>query len=220
MIESCSTSYDHDPNTLANAPWRRFAVIGDTFTALLKTPARNRRGRSWTDQVATALKQQQPDLAYLNLCKPNLVSSQARARQLSRMLEFSPDLAAVACGYDDILCESFDIGHFEGELLRIMTALRQIDCAVLTIGFFDITRPDVMPTARRRQIRDQIDLICARTAALAMRFGAINVNLSAHAGKSDFPCSDDGRRLNSRGHAIVAAETINQLGRHLRVATS
>jgi hypothetical protein len=200
---------------LANVPWRRFAVVCDTFTAGLKGSAPDEPCRPWGGSLAAALRKSQPDLAYLNLCKENLVSSQARSRQLQRMLDFSPDLAAVGCGYDDILNNVLDVDHFESELARILMALRQIDCTVLTIGIFDVTRPDVMPSARRRQIRDQIDLVCARTAAVARRFGAINLDLSAYARPDGSRYSDDGRRLNGRGHAVVTAEAIRQIGRYL-----
>jgi hypothetical protein len=201
-----------EPVLPASVPWRRFAVICDSFTS--SSSRAQKAHQCWPSKVSTALRQRQPDLAYINLCKQNLLSSQVRSRHLQRILDFAPDLAALSFGYDDVLSDSFDIGHFESELVRVLMALRHIDCTVLTIGIFDISRPDA-PSTRRRQIRRHIDLVCARTAAVAMRYGAINVDMSGYAGSRSADYTDDGLRLNRRGHEIVVAETIRQLGASL-----
>jgi hypothetical protein len=196
-------------------PWQRFAVIGDTFTAQPSAGGRNRPGQSWADKVCTELRQRQPDLAYLNLSRRNFASSQVRASQLQRMLAFVPDLAAISFGFDEAMSDSFDIGRFESELVRILLALRHIDCTVLIIGIFDITSPR-MPSARKAQIQQQIELVSSRTSGVAMRFGAIYVDMAARVTRDGACYSDDGGRLNSHGHEIIADETIHQLDDYLR----
>jgi hypothetical protein len=210
-----SSSGSPQPGLLPNAPWRRFAVIGDTFTVRTRSRGQARVRESWADKVSAELQFRQPDLAYLNLSKQNFASSQVRARHLQRLLAFSPDLAAVCYGYDDAVSDSFDIGRFESELVRILLALRHIDCTVLLIGIFDITGPHAT-SARKSQLRQQIESVCSRTSAVATRFGAIYVDMAARTMRDGAACSDDGKRLNSRGHEIIASETIRQLDDYLR----
>jgi hypothetical protein len=170
---------------------------------------------SWADKVSTELRFRQPNLAYINLSKQNFASSQVRVRHLQRLLAFSPDLAAICYGYDDAVSDSFDIGRFEGELVRILLALRHIDCTVLLIGIFDITGPHA-PNERQAQLWQRIESICSRTSAVATRFGAIYVDMATRIMHDGAACTDDGKRLNSRGHEIIASETIRQLDDYLK----
>ena len=212
-----SSSDSPQPDLLPSAPWRRFAVIGDTFTVRNRSPGQARVRESWADKVSAALRFRQPNLAYLNLSKQNFASSQVRVRDLQRLLAFSPDLAAICYGYDDAVSDSFDIGRFESELVRLLLALRHIDCTVLLIGIFDVTGPQA-PNARKTQLLQRIEAICSRTSAVATRFGAVYVDMAARIMRDGAACTDDGKRLNSRGHEIIASETIRQLDDYLRGA--
>jgi hypothetical protein len=204
------------PGLPPNVPWQRLAVIGDTFTAQTGSRGQARVRQSWADKVSAELRRRQPDLAYLNLSKQDFASSQVRVRQLQRLLAFSPDLAAICYGYDDAASDSFDIGRFESELVRILLALRHTDCTVLLIGIFDITDPHA-PNARKTQLWQRIESICSRTSAVATRFGAIYVDMAARVMRDGaVACTDDGMRLNSHGHEIIASETIRQLDDYLR----
>jgi GDSL-like Lipase/Acylhydrolase family len=214
---SRSPSDRSQPDLPPDAPWQRFAVIGDTFTAHTRSRGQTQVRQPWADTVSAELRRRQPNLAYLNLSKQNFASSQVRVGQLQRLLAFSPDLAAICYGYDDVVSDSFDIGRFESELVRILLALRHIDCTVLLIGIFDITGPHA-PNARKTQLWQRIESICSRTPAVATRFGAIYVDMAARIMRDGAACTDDGERLNSRGHEIIASETIRQLDNYLRGA--
>lgn len=211
-----SPSDSPQPDRPANAPWRRFAVIGDTFTAHTASRRHARVRQSWADKVSVELQRRQPDLAYLDLSKQDFASSQVRVRQLQRLLAFSPDLAAICYGYDDAVSDSFDIGRFESELVRILLALRHTDCTVLLIGIFDITGPHA-PAARKTQLWQRIESVCSRTSAVATRFGAIYVDMAARIMRDGaVACTDDGMRLNDHGHEVIASEAIRQLDEYLR----
>jgi hypothetical protein len=197
---------------VANAPWRRFAVLGDGCARRPEGMGRGDRNRPWPRQVACRLQRQQPDLAYLNLARQAALISVIRAQQLRPALEFRPDLAAIMCGGGDTLRPSFDSDTVEMELTRIVAALRGIPCEVVIIGPFDFAAADWVEPDQREQLRGRLRLLTERLQAVALRLGALHVDLMSHPASRD-PAAHgaDGRQLNLHGHAIVAWEVLRRL---------
>jgi hypothetical protein len=199
---------------LANAPWRRFVVLGDGSGGGNGMCVGGYRPKPWADQVATALRAVRPDLAYRNFGKPGVSFADIRARWLVDALAFNGDLAAVSCGSTDVFSRSFDPDAVEVELSRIIAALRDTGCKVLVIGMYDITRACFLSAARRAALRARLGLLGDRIQAVSLRQGALHIDLTAHPANAerDIWCQD-GTHISSRGHAIAAATAIRQLSR-------
>lgn len=204
---------------LEGSPWRRFVTLGDSVAAGLGDPVEGYQAVPWADRVARALRQAQPDLAYLNLGKRDLFTAEVRAQQLEQALDFKSDLAAVICGGNDMLHKVFDPDAVEAELSRIITPLRDAGSDVLTMGLFDITQSEYIPEKFKAGMRSRLRQLSERTQAVSLRHGAIFVDLTTHpAGSDNGIYSADGRHVNMRGHAIAAAAVIRRLGAHLGTA--
>jgi lysophospholipase L1-like esterase len=201
---------------VTNAPWRRFVVLGDGCARRPAGEAQRHRHRPWPRQVACPLQRQQPDLAYLNLARNAALIPVVRAQQLQPALEFRPDLAVIMCGGGDALRPSFDTDTVEMELTRIVAALRGMRCEVVIIGPFDFAAAAWVPPQQREQLRSRLRLLTERLQAVALRLGALHVDLVSHPASRD-PATHgaDGRQLNARGHSIVAGEVLRRLAARL-----
>ncbi|GGQ49087.1 SGNH/GDSL hydrolase family protein [Streptomyces mutabilis] len=203
---------------LAQAPWRRFVVLGDDFARGPGDPHEGYGASPWPDRVAAALRSVRPELAYLNLAQPQSTATEVRARQLAKALTFQADLAAVAAGGNDVLSDHFDADATETELARIIGPLREAGVEVVVLAPFGSRRPARQSPEHRDVLRRRLRLLTERTYELALRHGAIHVGLSAHPADADPDIyGSDGRRVDARGHAIAAAAAIRRLGVHLGV---
>ena len=202
---------DEAADLLRDAPWRRFFALGDSVVEGVRGPAPGSRDLSWRDRVVTALQAHHPDLVHESLGRRGLLTAQVREQQLAPALAFRPDLAVVVAGGNDMFRDHFDTAAVEAELTAMVEPLRRAGSDVITMGLFDITRADPSaPTARllSRRIRALAELV----GAVAERHGTIHLDFSTHpAGGDPSIYSDDRLHLNTRGHAIVAAETIRRL---------
>ncbi|AJE85304.1 MULTISPECIES: SGNH/GDSL hydrolase family protein [Streptomyces] len=200
---------------LAQAPWRRFVVLGDAFAEGPGEPCEGYDDVPWAHGVAAALRSVHPDLAYLNLAQRDPIAAEVRARQLGKALTFQPDLAAVAAGGSDVLRDSFDADATEAELARIIAPLRDAGVEVVVLAPFGRGSAGQIP---KDVLRRRLRLLSERTYDLALRNGAIHVDLGAHPASAEPGIfGADGRHVNARGHAIAAAATIRRLGVHLGV---
>jgi lysophospholipase L1-like esterase len=200
---------------LRNAPWSRFAVIGDTGVEDVTKPVEGDRPPCWPDQLVRELRGVRPDLAYLNLGKQSLLAAQIRARQLEPALQFKPDLAAVLAGGYDIFQTTFDIDAVETELARVVSALRRTGCTVLTIGLLNTTSAACVQEKHRKPLNERIVLLARRTQAVSARLGATYVDLPRDPGNTQAIYSANGLHLNRHGHTIIAREVIRRLGQQL-----
>ncbi|MBB1245173.1 SGNH/GDSL hydrolase family protein [Streptomyces durbertensis] len=200
---------------LAQAPWRRCVVLGDAFAQGAGEPRAGYGDASWAERLAAALRSVRPDLAYVNLAQRDPVAAEVRARQLGKALTFQPDLAAVAAGGSDVLRDSFDADATEAELARIIAPLRDAGADVVVLAPFGSGTAGHLPEdVLRRRLR----LLSERTHNLALRNGAIHVDLTAHPADADPGIfGAGGWHVNARGHAIAAAATIRRIGVHLGV---
>lgn len=198
------TVFDHDPPrhesaSLARMPWRRFIVLGGGAEG--PGPARGSGDPGWADQVAEALRSVRPDLAYLNLGRHELSTAQVRAGQLARALAFRGDLAAVVAGGREVVREPFDIDAVEAELNRIVGPLRSSGADVLTLGPCGPGLSAAPAEEQRSGPRRRLRILAERTRDLALRHGALYVDVPPRAGEA--------------GGRSVAAAVIHRLADHL-----
>ena len=202
---------------LAGAPWRRFAVLGDSIAEGMGEPAEGYVDLPWGDRVANALRRAQPGLVYLNLGERDLRAAEVASKQLTAALRFEPDLAAVVCGGNDLLAEEFDPVPVVGEIERMVSSLANAGADIVLFTMFDITRAIDLPGRYGERVRSRLSALHAGMAELAAFHGAIFVDNAAHRRSADPTIyGSDLRHANRSGHAVVASLTIERLGRRLR----
>ncbi|MFE2537336.1 SGNH/GDSL hydrolase family protein [Streptomyces sp. NPDC059371] len=201
---------------LTGAPWRRFLVVGDEVADGRGEPAEGYGRDGWADRVAASLRRGRPGLAYLNLGRKGRLAAEIRSRQLGRILEFKPDLTALTCCGGELVREPFDADSVEAEFDRVVAPLRDSGGDVLLVNWFDITRFGPRPAEEAERLRLRLRELAERKQAVALRHGAIYVNLAGHPAAADRDVyGADGSVPTMRGHAIAAASVIRGLGAHL-----
>lgn len=208
-------SADETTKLLAGAPWKRYAVLGDSIAEGVREAIPGYLDSGWADRLATALRQVSPDLEYRNLGVRDMVAAKVRSTQLDQVLKFRPDLAAVVAGGNDLLGRTFDAEAVETELSRMISSLRSIGCTVITMGLFDITSSPHVPEKYRAVMKERLAALAEHTRKVSFRMGALYVDLPSHPSGTEDIYATDGLHLNTRGHAIVASETVRRLGEYL-----
>ncbi|MFP3964443.1 SGNH/GDSL hydrolase family protein [Actinomadura fulvescens] len=201
---------------LADAPWKRLAVLGDSGAEGVTEAYEGYRHLPWAERFIQEMRTVQPDLEVLKLGLRNLFAAQVRETQLAPALEFRPDLAVVFCGGNDMLQRHFDVDAVESELSLIITPLRESGCTVVTSGLFDITVSPYVDERYRKPMSERIAAWSERTKQVAERLGAVHVDLPRHPAGNEEIFSTDGLHLNARGQAILCTEIVRSLGQHLR----
>lgn len=171
--------------------------------------------RSWFDRVAERLRAGQPALAVLNLGTPDVLACEVRQAQLGPALEFAPDLVAVLSGGNDILRRHFAADATGADISAVVAALKGAGSTVVMTGLFDITSSPYVADRYRQVMSERIASLSRVIADVARDNDAVYVDLPSHPAGSEAIYSSDGLHLNARGQAILAAEMVRCLGRHL-----
>jgi lysophospholipase L1-like esterase len=201
---------------LRGAPWRRLAVVGDSIAEGVREDVPGYGPDSWGERLASALRRERPDLEYLNLGKRGLRVAEVRSRQLEPALRFRPDLAIVVCGGNDLLARCFDGDALEAEIEAIVAALVGTGADVVTFTMFGMPRALEIPPEFGDRLKERLDEVHARWRAVSRRHGTLLVDFARHPVSADPGIySTDFQHANTRGHAIVASETIRHLGERL-----
>ena len=201
---------------LARHPWRRFVAVGDSVVAGEGDPVEGYPDLSWVDRLAAELGRGCRRFGYLNLGRRDLLAAQVRSGQLTEALAFQPDLAVVVAGANDALRASYRPDVVDAELELIIGPLRRIGADIITVSLFDVTYAPAFGRRVRAVVGRRMLVLSARTAALAARLDTIHVNVTGHpAEREPGMHSADGLHGNRRSHAILAAEVVRRLGRHL-----
>jgi lysophospholipase L1-like esterase len=205
-------SDDEADRLLAGSPWKRFAVLGDSLAEGLGEASPGYRRITWADRTRMALTRQQDDMEYLNLGLRNLRSGEVREQQLGAALEFGPDLVAVVCGGNDLFTSNFDADPVEEQIEGIVAPLRESGAQVITFCLMNITKAisDLAP------LEPLVGELNERIRAISRRHQALLVDMWEHPACADRNVfSSDMMHSSMRGHALLSAETIRRLGRHL-----
>lgn len=201
---------------LAGHPWRRFVVVGDSIAEGIGDPWPGYPDQPWCERIALELAAEAQDFAYLNLGVRSTPSEIVRDTQLGPALEFKPDLAMVAAGGYDILNPFYNAPAVDAALREMVGALTEAGADVITVGLLDGSKAPQMPHVFKVVLRTRIRRLAGAAAAMAADYDALHLSMTNHPAAFEADCySEDPRHGSMRGHAIVVAETVRMLGRHL-----
>ncbi|MBF6385699.1 SGNH/GDSL hydrolase family protein [Nocardia farcinica] len=196
---------------LRGAPWRRYAVLGDSIAQGIGDPTPGYRAVGWAERVADALRAVVPGLAYLNTGRMGATSAQVREDQLPRVLEFAPDLVHVICGGNDMFATEPDLDGLRDNLDAMFTALRATGAQLCTFTVADVWEVERM--ADMRPMRERMTAMNAVIRDVAADHDALLVDFWRHPLRlrPDL-MSADLIHFGTGGHAVVATEMIRALG--------
>lgn len=193
---------------LAGAPWKRFAVIGDSLAEGLGDETDGYLTISWADRVAAELATP----GYLNLARERLTAAEVVDDQLDRALGWQPDLVAVIAGGNDILKADPDLAAAEQAIETIFRRSRAAGADI--VGF---TLMDPSPIFDDSALGRRIGALNSMIRHAGLRTGATIVDAAIRPYSDDRSIySADLKHPNMRGHAVVASAVIEELGELLR----
>ncbi|WP_330249800.1 SGNH/GDSL hydrolase family protein [Nocardia sp. NBC_00565] len=196
---------------LFDAPWRRFAVIGDSLSAGTGDPSPGYASIGWADRVADTLRRVHPDLAYLNTARDGATTAQALRDQADRLTAFAPDLLHLPSGANDIVRRTPDFAEIEATLRDMYRFAAGTGAQLLT---FTLGKAYVVPVfpdwgSRVRAVNDI-------TRRLAAEYGALVVDMWAHPiNDRENLLSADRIHFSASGQAVLAAEVVKCLAHQL-----
>ncbi|MVU82670.1 SGNH/GDSL hydrolase family protein [Nocardia sp. ET3-3] len=207
-----------DPFTLADAeattllrhvPWRRFAVLGDSTAAGTGDPWPGYETVPWADRLARWLLAAHPRTDYLNTGEMGAVLADVRARQLSVIEAFRPDLVHLSCGGNDLFLRGASVPDVEAELDDLCTRLAATGAQLSMFTFADVF------TGRMAPLRPLFTEFAQAVRRVAHRHDAILTEFWDHPARTrpDW-VSADLIHLTMAGHAVAAAEIAKNLARH------
>ena len=196
---------------LTSAPWRRYAVIGDSLSAGTGDPSPGYASIGWADRVADVLRRVHPDLAYLNTASIGATTAETIESQSDRMAAFGPDLLHLPCGANDLFARAPDFAAIEQTLRRMYAVAARTGALLAT---FTLGRAFVVPTFPdwEHRVRTVNDI----TRKVAGEYGAVLVDMWDHPvnARPDL-LSPDRIHFATAGQAVMAAEVVKALARVL-----
>lgn len=201
---------------LAEMPWRRYAVLGDSIAAGIGDPSPGYQSSGWADRVAATLTAVQPTLQYLNTGRMGATSAQVLADQLQPVLDFRPDLVHISCGGNDLFLPDSSPDQLRANLDALFGAVAARTGAQLcTFTLADVWEVERM--APMRPIRDRMSQLNDIIRELAASYDALLVEFWDHPLRlRPDVMSADLIHFTTSGHAVVASETVRAL--HTRLA--
>jgi lysophospholipase L1-like esterase len=196
---------------LAGAPWRRFAVIGDSLAAGTHDPTPGYASQPWADRVADVLRRVVPGLAFRNTGRIGATSAATLAEQTADLAGFAPDLLHVSCGANDLWRRVPDYPAIEATVRQVWerAAATGAQLSTFTLGraFTVSTYPD---------FPERVRTLNAIIRAVATEHGGAVVDMWEHPvnARADL-ISADGIHFAAAGQAVLAAEVVKALARVL-----
>ncbi|WP_324199063.1 SGNH/GDSL hydrolase family protein [Nocardia amamiensis] len=195
---------------LADAPWRRYAVLGDSIAQGVGDPSPGYEPVGWADRVATVLTAVRPGLAYLNTGRIGATSAQVIAQQLPSVLEFQPDLVHLSCGGNDLFLPGGDLTGLRENLDTLFGTLARTGAQVVTFTLADVWEVERM--APMRPMRDRMAALNDLVRELAARYDALLLEFWDHPLRlrPDL-MSADLIHFSMSGHAVLASDMVRTL---------
>lgn len=192
---------------LADAPWRRFATIGDSLSAGTGDPSPGYATLGWADRVADVLRRVHSDLAYLNIAEIGATTARTLVTQADRMIAFGPDLVHVPCGANDLFHPEPDFTAIEQTLRRVFELAAATGAQLTT---FTLGKAFVVPKVQDWQ--DRVRTLNAIIRELALAHDAVLVDMWDHPinSRPDL-VSADRIHFSTSGQAVMASEIIKGL---------
>lgn len=196
---------------LAEAPWRRFVVIGDSLAAGTGDPSPGYEPGPWSARVAAALTHVHPDLAHTNLARVGATTRDTLDEQLERALDLRPDLIHVSSGANDIWRRTPCFHTVALDLRRLFERAASSGALVMT---FTLGRAFVVPTIT--DFTRRVQILNAIIRSLAREYGAAVIDMWDHPimGRPDL-LSADRIHFAASGQAVLASEVVRGLARVL-----
>jgi lysophospholipase L1-like esterase len=206
---------------LRAAPWRRFAVIGDSIAEGLGEEAPGYGPEPWGERIASALAAGDPAAHYVNFGRRYLRAAEIRATQLAPALAFEPDLVAVVSGGNDVLDPAFARDALTDELEATVAPLAATGATVISFTLLDITRAIPMAPEFGEHVGSRLAMLADMWREIARRHDTVHVDLARHPASADPRIySVDRMHVNTRGHAVVATATARALAEHMSTAAA
>ncbi|WNI17997.1 SGNH/GDSL hydrolase family protein [Actinacidiphila sp. ITFR-21] len=197
---------------LRDAPWRRFAAMGDSFAAGLGGPSRGYANTPWPQRIASVLGAGRPEFQYLNTGVMGKRAGEARAEQLEQVMAFKPDLVNVAAGGNDLFDPQPDLDAVEADLDAVYAAVRSQGADVFAFTVANVF--DTVPGLA--EFGERVAALNERIRAVAERHDAMLVEMWDHpVRKRPELMSGDGIHFAMEGHAALAAEIVKTLSERL-----
>jgi lysophospholipase L1-like esterase len=208
---------DKAAELLRPAPWRRLAIMGDSFAEGLGGPSEGYADVPWPRRIADALGADRPDFAYLNTGAMGKLTAEVRAEQLDRVLAFKPDLVNIAVGGNDMFASVPDLDAVEAGLDAMYSAVRGqgADIFAFTVANVFDQVPGLEPFGERMSALNE------RIRAVAGRHGAVLVEMWDHPVRlRPTLMSADGIHFAMEGHAALAASIVTALAERIRAGAA
>lgn len=192
---------------LFDAPWSRFAVIGDSLSAGTGDASPGYADAGWSDRTADILRRVRPDLEYLNTAEIGATTAQTLEKQFERMLEFDPDLLHLPCGANDLARRQPDFGEIERTLRRMYEMASETGAQLTT---FTLGRAYVVPVFP--DWSERVARVNDITRGLAGEYEAVVVDMWDHpVNARQELLSQDRIHFSTSGQAVMATEMVKGL---------
>ncbi|MET9489923.1 SGNH/GDSL hydrolase family protein [Nocardia sp. NPDC006630] len=192
---------------LHDAPWRRFASLGDSLSVGAGDPTPGYLDLGWPERIRQILCRVRPELEYLNTGRIGATTQQALDEQSARILAFRPDLLIVPSGANDIVRREPDWPQIERTLRRMweLAAGTGAQLAAFTLG-----RAFVVPVFP--DWPDRLRALNEITRALASEYGGVIADCADHP-FNDRPnlLSADRIHFSTSGQAVITTLLVRQL---------
>ncbi|HEY0166634.1 MAG TPA: SGNH/GDSL hydrolase family protein [Jatrophihabitans sp.] len=193
---------------LSGAPWRRWAVMGDSMAAGVGGPSAGYADVPWAERVVQALRFSRSEVDYLNTGQANLRTADILRTQLQPVLDFQPDLVTVVAGSNDAFSRSGDLAVVQDSLDAACQRLTEGGAHLLLFTVTNVfdKSPQLAPFGER--IADLND----RIRALAGKHKATLVEMWDHPIRhAPDLMSADGIHFSMMGQAVLASEIVRAL---------
>ncbi|MFI6082931.1 SGNH/GDSL hydrolase family protein [Streptomyces sp. NPDC051217] len=192
---------------LAGAPWRRFAVAGDSLAAGTGDPSPGYANVPWAERVAGVLRGVRPESAYLNTGTIGATAADTLARQMDEIVAFGPDLLHVSCGANDLFRRrpDFDLVERTARQVFELAAGTGARLTTFTLGrAFDVPAIPDFP----QRVRTLNDI----TLRLVGEYDMVLVDMWDHPlnARPDL-LSADRIHFSTSGQAVLASEMVKAL---------
>lgn len=200
---------------LADAPWRRFAVVGDSLSAGTGDQSPGYSDLGWADRVADVLRRGRPDLVYENSAVIGATTAHTLRDLEQTLARFEPDLLHIPSGANDLVAAVPDFAVIERELSAVFGVAAGSDA---TVTAFTLGQAYVVP--RYDDWRERVLRVNDITRRLAAEHDVVLVDMWAHpVNMRPNLLSADGIHFSTSGQAVMAAEIVKGLAERLAATT-
>jgi lysophospholipase L1-like esterase len=184
-------------------------ALGDSFTEGLADLRPDGRHRGWADLVAADLAGRSPQFRYANLAVRGRRLARIRDEQLPRALAMRADLVTLSGGGNDLIGFRCDVPALSTMLHEVLVRLAGTGATVVVFTGFDPRGR--LPFGRMLAARAAFYNAALMTSASEVGARVVDLWHLAALYRDDM-WAPDRLHLSSRGHAVVAAAVLAELG--------